>query len=69
MESNGYSKVEILSNDPENPIVTLDLSGMVSAFFELIVGIKSIYISKVHEQQNIQMRYLRIGGFCYANLF
>ena len=32
VESNGYSKVEILSNDPENPVVTLELSGMVSAF-------------------------------------
>jgi hypothetical protein len=32
VESNGYSRVEILSNDTQNPIVTLDLQGMVSAF-------------------------------------
>ena len=32
VESNGYSRIEILSNDPQNPILTLDLQGMVSAF-------------------------------------
>ena len=32
VESSGYSRVEILSNDPQSPILTLDLQGMVSAF-------------------------------------
>ena len=31
MEASGYSKVEIMSNDPLNSVVTLDLQGMVSA--------------------------------------